>query len=66
MMQATNLSYRSGPKTLLHDVSLAVRPGELLAMVGANGAGKSTLLRLLSGDLQPSTGEVLLAGQPLS
>ena len=65
MMQATNLSYRSGPKTLLHDVSLAVRLGELLAVVGANGAGKSTLLRLLSGDLKPSTGEVLLAGQPL-
>jgi iron complex transport system ATP-binding protein len=65
-MQATNLSYRAGPKTLLHNVSITVRPGELLAVVGANGAGKSTLLRLLSGDLKPSTGEVELAGQPLS
>ena len=65
-MLTTNLSYQAGPQKLLQNVSLAVRPGELLAVVGANGAGKSTLLKLLSGDLKPSAGEVLLDGKSLS
>lgn len=55
-----------GPKTLLADVELRLRPGELLAIVGRNGAGKSTLLRLLAGLIAPSRGEVLLDGRPLS
>lgn len=65
MLQATNLTYCIGPKTLLRDVSLTLRPGEVLAVAGPNGAGKSTLLRLLSGDLRPSAGAVALAGTPL-
>ena len=43
----------------LHDVSLAVRPGERVALVGANGSGKSTLLRVLHGLAAPTTGHVL-------
>jgi iron complex transport system ATP-binding protein len=65
-MQATNLTYRLGPKSLLQNVSLSARPGEVLAIIGANGAGKSTLLKVLSGDLKPSAGEVLLEGKPLA
>jgi ATP-binding cassette, subfamily C, bacterial CydD len=48
----------------LDDVSLSVEPGELIGVTGASGAGKSTLLRVLAGDLEPSGGTVLLAGEP--
>lgn len=50
---------------ILVDASITVRPGELHALLGPNGAGKSTLFGVLAGDLTPSTGEVLLHGEPL-
>ncbi len=62
---ATNVGYRIGHADLLRDVSLVVRPGEVLVMVGPNGAGKSTLLNVLAGDLAPTSGTVLLDGKPI-
>ena len=55
-----------GSLTILADVSLSVRGGESLAIVGASGAGKSTLLALLAGLDTPSTGRVLIAGVDLT
>ncbi|MEV5981713.1 ABC-F family ATP-binding cassette domain-containing protein [Streptomyces sp. NPDC052114] len=52
-----------GERLLLDGVSLAVRPGERIGVVGENGAGKSTLLHLMSGDEQPDEGEVVTVAE---
>ena len=70
VLEAKNVSKTvaspEGPLTILADVSLSVRTGETLAIVGASGAGKSTLLALLAGLDSPSTGRVLIAGVDLT
>lgn len=52
-----------GDRLLLDDVSLTVRPGERIGIVGENGAGKSTLLRLLAGIERPDDGEVITVAE---
>jgi ATPase subunit of ABC transporter with duplicated ATPase domains len=49
-----------GPQTLFEGVSLLFSPGKRYGVVGANGAGKSTFLKILTGDLQPETGQVVI------
>jgi putative ABC transport system ATP-binding protein len=70
VLEAKNVSKTvtspEGPLTILADVSLSVRAGESLAIVGASGAGKSTLLALLAGLDSPSTGHVSIAGVDLT
>ncbi len=62
MLQVTSLNAFYGRAHILHDLSLEVRAGEIVALLGRNGAGKSTLCRALMGLLRPATGCVLLAG----
>jgi rhamnose transport system ATP-binding protein len=50
----------------LHDVSLALYPGQVTALIGENGAGKSTLVKILTGVYQPDAGVIELDGQPVS
>jgi ABC-2 type transport system ATP-binding protein len=52
-----------GPKTVLDDVTLMIRPGEVVGLVGPNGAGKTTLIRILSGMSRPSNGEGSVLGR---
>jgi iron complex transport system ATP-binding protein len=65
-LKALGLSYAVDGRRLLDRVNLALVPGEVHAVLGRNGAGKSTLLRLLSGDLRPESGEILLNSRPLA
>lgn len=60
-----DLGIRIGERWLIRHVSVQVRPGEVVALVGANGSGKTTLLRTLAGFLKPQAGQVLLDGRPL-
>jgi iron complex transport system ATP-binding protein len=66
VLELRGVEVRVGTTPLLRGVSLAVAPGELVALVGPNGAGKSTLLRVLSGEITPRRGEVRWAGAPLA
>jgi iron complex transport system ATP-binding protein len=65
MLQAQNITYAIGSKTLLQDVSATFEPGKLTLILGPNGAGKSTLVKVLCKQLKPAHGEVLLEGQNL-
>ncbi|HEX5005388.1 MAG TPA: ATP-binding cassette domain-containing protein, partial [Gemmatimonadales bacterium] len=62
LLSAHALTRAFGALRVLHGVDLAVRRGELLAVVGPNGAGKTTLLRLLAGLMRPSGGEIRIRG----
>lgn len=55
----------SAPVTILDDINLEVREGEMLALLGQSGSGKSTILRLISGLTEPTAGSVLSHGVPL-
>ncbi|MEI4488909.1 ATP-binding cassette domain-containing protein [Frigidibacter sp. MR17.14] len=55
-----------GPIDVLHDITLTVNAGEVLCLLGDNGAGKSTLIRTLAGVHKPSSGEMLMDGEPVS
>ena len=65
MLETRNLGVGYGNLQVVHDVSLAIGQGEIVALVGGNGAGKTTTLRAIVGLLPPWQGEVLLDGQSI-
>ncbi|CAB4540899.1 MAG: ATP-binding cassette domain-containing protein [Actinobacteria bacterium] len=58
VLDAEDLSYEIAGRTLLHDVTWRLGPGDRFGLVGVNGAGKTTLLKLLTGELKPTAGRV--------
>lgn len=66
MLRAENLNVYYGQIHALKDVSFAVQPGEIVALIGANGAGKTTTLRTLSGMLRSRTGKISFCGEDIS
>ena len=65
MLTVENAALVLHGKTLLHDISFTLTLGRLYGLIGHNGSGKSSLIRLLSGELAPSGGRVLLDGQAI-
>ncbi len=61
MVTVSNVSLRYGGRKLFDDVNLKFTPGNCYGVIGANGAGKSTFLKILSGEVEPNTGDVSLA-----
>ena len=67
MISANNVTYRVGKKALFEDVNIKFTEGNCYGLIGANGAGKSTFLKILSGQIEPSKGEIAITnGQRLS
>ena len=60
MITVTDLTLSFGEKPLFKDVNLKFTPGNCYGVIGANGAGKSTFLKILSGELEPDKGEIIL------
>jgi ribose transport system ATP-binding protein len=64
LLSFENVTKRFGGTTALHDVSLTLAAGEILALLGENGAGKSTLIKSLAGIHTPDEGRILFNGTP--
>ncbi|MFU0825088.1 ABC-F family ATP-binding cassette domain-containing protein [Clostridium sp.] len=63
MITVTNVSLRYGERKLFEDVNLKFTPGNCYGVIGANGAGKSTFLKILSGEIEPNTGDVSIPNE---
>lgn len=66
MLKIENVNTHYGPIQALHDVSLEVKQGEIVTLIGANGAGKTTLMMTICGDPQASSGTVTFDGEQIS
>ena len=60
MISTQNLTLQFGKRILFKDVNIKFTPGNCYGLIGANGAGKSTFLKVLSGEVEPTTGEVVI------
>ena len=67
MIQASNISLRFGKKALFEDVNIKFTEGNCYGLIGANGAGKSTFLKIMSGEIEATSGDIIITpGQRLS
>ena len=63
MITAQKLEVRAGARLLMEDVTFRIAAGDKVGLVGRNGAGKTTLTRILAGEGQPASGQVLRSGE---
>lgn len=66
MLQVLNVSKHFGGNKVFNDVSLALEPGEVLGVIGPNGAGKTTLINVVSGQIAPTSGQVMFGGEDVN
>lgn len=66
LLSASSLSFKRASRTLLNDINLSIKPGELVGIIGPNGAGKSTLLKCLVGIHALNNGSITVQGNPLT
>ena len=66
MLEIKNLTVGYGAITALHGISLSVKAGSIVTLIGANGAGKTTALKAISGLLKPKSGEILYEGRNIA
>ncbi|MBD8555262.1 sugar ABC transporter ATP-binding protein [Rhizobium sp. CFBP 8762] len=66
LLEVRNLSRYFGAVKALDDCSMAVYPGEVVALAGDNGAGKTTMIKAISGVYRPTSGDILIEGKPVS
>ena len=66
MLTLENIDAGYGPTTILQDVSLEVKEGEIVTIVGANGAGKTTTLRTIVGQIKPRAGKISFLGEDIT
>ena len=60
MISTSNITLRVGKKALFEDVNIKFTEGNCYGLIGANGAGKSTFLKILSGQLEPTNGDIII------
>ena len=60
MISANNVTLRLGKRALFEEVNIKFTEGNCYGLIGANGAGKSTFLKILSGELEPTNGDVVM------
>jgi len=66
LLDVSGVSKRFGGVTAVEDVTMSVRPGEIMAVIGPNGAGKTSLLNMISGFYQPDTGSIVFDGRDIT
>jgi ABC-type branched-subunit amino acid transport system ATPase component len=66
LLRAEGLTAGYGKMAILHDITLEVRPGEMVSVIGPNGAGKSTAFKTIVGFLRPTSGRVVFDGQDIA
>jgi ABC-2 type transport system ATP-binding protein len=64
ILELSGVTKSYGSKHALRDVSFQVQPGKIIGLLGSNGSGKSTLMKIAAGLMQPSSGQLLVCGEP--
>lgn len=65
ILQVEHLTKKFGGLVAVNDVSLQVRDGEIIGLIGANGAGKTTLFNMIAGAFAPTSGKILFRGSEI-